>query len=816
MSEEDRQPAGNTGRPAESTEQALSRERNRAQQYLDIAGVIMVAIDCEGVVTMINRKGCEVLGYPEHDIIGRNWFDHFIPQWLRDELKPVAKALLIGDLASAQRFENPILNRAGEERMIAWHNTVVRDDRGGIVGHLSSGTDVTEQRRAERDIEKSEQKCRIIFENALDGIMVVDLESKRLVNGNTAACQMLGYTSAELPSLTVADIHPAESMAHVLEQFERQVRQEISMAHDIPVLRKDGTVFFADINATPLMLDERPHMVGAFRDVSERRAAEASLKRAKEEAEAANRAKTQFLANLSHEIRTPMNGVIGMATILFDTELTEEQRDCVVTINSCSSSLMSLINDMLDFAKVEAGKIELEIIEFNFRMMVDDVLDLLRREAEEKRLELRCFIDPEVPSLVRGDPGRLRQVLINLVSNAIKFTDQGTVSIDVGWEAISERDGQVRVEVTDTGIGIAPSEVDRLFKPFSQVDGSLTRQYSGTGLGLVISRELVELMGGKIDVLSQPDHGSTFWFTAKLEKQHQDHQGDPVMLQGLQGQRCLVVDANHGNRTKLRDQLQQWGCSCEEANNGADAIYQLIRADQEGQPISIAIMEQQMPGADGVVLGRMVRDNPKLNSTALILMTAAGQRGDAALLRKIGFDAYLSKPVTRSLLYDCLATVIARQERRTSSLNLVTRHSVAEQRRNRARILVVDDTMSNQAVALTFLERLGYRAQAVANGQEAIETLAMIPYNLVLMDIQMPVVNGLDATRMIRDPHSKVLDHDIPIVAMTAHAVKGDEERCLKAGMDGYISKPLKFEELNSVIQAELSKNPIPPEVEFS
>jgi PAS domain S-box-containing protein len=647
---------------------------------------------------------------------------------------------------------------------------------------------------------------RALIDNLPDLIYVKDDQSRFLV-ANRAVAEQMGTTPRELLGKSDFDFYPRELATSFYEDEQRIIVQgEELVDREETCVDSDGNEMVLLTTKVPLRAQDGriSGIMGIGRDITARVRAERQMREAREAAEAANRAKSEFVANMSHEIRTPMNGVIGLAELLLETQLDAEQRDYAQTIRESGKALLTIINDILDFSKVEAGRLDLEMLDMDLRGIVEDVGRVLALQAHRKGLELALNIDPALPDSVKGDPNRIRQILLNLGGNAVKFTAAGEVALDLKVVGSDASGTLARIEVRDTGIGIPANRLDKLFQQFSQVDASTTRRFGGTGLGLSIVRRLVELMDGETGVESTEGVGSCFWFTVRFQPSksvnRQLHRMTPIELKD---KRILAVDDNATNLKILTTQLALIGTDVTSARSANEALALMKQACEEQRPFEVGLLDHDMPGCDGAELGRRINSDPQLNVTRLVLLTSAGQHGDGSRFAKIGFAGYLIKPVSQGDLLDCLMVVLgaSTEHWHAQTHPIVTQHQLQSLRaRTRsARLLLAEDNLVNQKVAVHTLQKMGYSVDVAENGREAVRAWETGRYALILMDCQMPELDGYEATREIRRRETD--GAHIPIIALTAHAIKGADLECKAAGMDDYITKPLDRNRLRACLE---------------
>jgi PAS domain S-box-containing protein len=768
-------------------------------------------IDVEGRYTYCSPKVEKHLGYRPDEMIGKAFYDFMIDK--KAQLARIAFGELAKQKLQIINFENWCITKDGREVLFSTNGAPILDENGDLVGYRGVDTDLTARRLAEQELIRANENLKTILDRSPFGVVLIGRDrmirwANRyvvMITGVDDATVLYGKKCETYFGISSQNECPILDLHQEVDSSEQILRHQDG--REIPILK---SVIEIEMNGEPVLLE-------TFVDITDRKRAEEELKEANvrannmaAQAEMASAAKSEFLANMSHEIRTPMNGIIGMTGLLLDMELNGEQRRYAEIVRSSAESLLGLINDILDFSKIEAKKLDLEMLDFDLSVLLDDFTASLAVHAHQKNLDILCAADPDVPTLLQGDPGRLRQILTNLAGNAVKFTHHGEISVRAKLIENNEDTVLLRFEVHDTGIGIPEDKKSLIFANFTQADASTTRQYGGTGLGLAITKQLAELMGGEVGVESEVGKGSEFWFTSRLSKQPDSGHLEMPPRADLYNVRVLIVDDNATNREILTLRLNSWGMRPSEAPDGFAALETLRQAVDEGDSYRIAVIDMQMPGMDGESLGLAIKADDRLAGIRLVMLTSMGVRGDALRFEKIGFVGYLNKPIHQQELKSVLSLSLTDPDAAAHPQSIVTRHSARDIlglfAGSKARILLAEDNITNQQVALGILNKLGLRADAVANGAEALKAVETLPYDLILMDVQMPVMDGLEATRRIRnyelEMRNKAQTGDspssfvIPIIAMTAHAIVGDREKCLEAGMNDYVSKPVSPHEL--------------------
>ncbi len=753
--------------------------------------------DVRGQFTFANRSFCDLLGKPLKEIVGKTDFD-FFPQALAQKYRRDDERVV----RTGELFEAVEENKSdGETRYVQVMKSAVRDADGQIVGVQVIFWDVTERKKAEAALEQERYLLHALMDNLPHNIYFKDARS-RFIRINRALARYFGLTDAS-EALGKTDFD------YFTEEHAQQARDDEQAIIRLgrPLLDKeeketwpDGHITWASTSKLPLR-DEDGRVIGTFgisRDITDRKRAAEELQIAKEAAEVASRAKSDFLATMSHEIRTPMNGIIGMLDLLLNTGPSTQQRMYLDLASQSAETLLRLINDILDFSKIEAGKFELESVVFALRDTLGDTLQTLAGRASEKGLELTYRIPPHLPDSLVGDPGRLCQVIVNLVGNAIKFTEQGEVVLEVHIDARSDSDVRLHFTVRDTGPGIPPEKQAVIFEAFRQADSSMSRQYGGTGLGLAISSQLVELMQGRMWVESELGTGSTFHFVALFPLHEDTSVRPPAELKTLHGLRVLVADDNETNRLILEEMLKSWRMRPTVVDGGLAALVEMDKAVNAGEPFQLALLDGMMPQMDGFALAAEIKKRPDFYALPLILLSSAGSTSSNTRCRQLGIDHCLIKPVKQSDLLDSIMTIL-----HVATADQVAPRADTQERPDdieSLRILLAEDGLVNQKVAVNLLEQRGHRVTVASNGQKALAALERECFDVVLMDVQMPTMDGFEATALIRQ-REKISGAHMPIIAMTAHAMKGDRERCLEAGMDGYIPKPIRAKELYEAIE---------------
>lgn len=789
------------------TEQWRLREKIESNQTLmqnmmHNLGEGVYTLDAQGVCTFLNPEAERILGRSLVDLKGKILHDlvHSIRPdgaHVQNQDCPIHQTIMSGEVCRSdlEYFQH----QSGSFFPVSIVASPIID-HGKIVGSVAVFKDISDRLATDRALRDSEARQRMLLDNAADAVFVANT-SQQFVYVNDLAANMLGYSRVGLLGSSMYNLLPLADRELAIRNFLCHILEEKHLRAEITLLKKDGDTIPVELNAA-LLPDGS--IYGSCRDITERLRFEADLLQAKNDAEAANKAKSEFLATMSHEIRTPMNGIIGMTELALDTDLSGEQREYLELVKLSSQSLMSIINDILDFSKIESGKIELEKIEFSLRELVASCLRALSLRASEKSIELVYKIDAAIPEIVIGDPGRLRQIMTNLVGNAIKFSEKGEVIVDVQLAHENTSRLDIYFAVTDHGIGIPKAKQSSIFDAFSQADTSTTRKYGGTGLGLTISSRLVHCMNGLLALNSEPGKGSTFYFTISLAKAEKDRASKRVV--DFAGMTALIVDDNAVNRLFFSDTLRKWKIKPVAATSADEALRLLTQMQSDGQHIDVILLDVCMPGMSGFeFLTRLASEYEELKSKT-VLLSSAGSREGFLDCQGLGMTNYVLKPVSQSELYDAISTVVNGENKKTTP-GVQEQLDSTQYSSPPLRILVVEDNPVNQKLILALLNKWSHIATVAENGLDALSQFSRQPIDAILMDMQMPKMGGVEATQRIREAeHSYGDGRHTPIIAMTANAMPGDWERCHEAGMDYYLSKPIRAELLRELLK-QLAQN---------